>query len=262
MPKVKEIRDHFEERIPAYMKYDFDNVGLLVGTAEREVNRVLVALDITGEVIAEARSFGAELVMSHHPLFFELKSVTDEDSRGRRVVELLSNKMSAICLHTNLDAAEGGVNDALLEKLGAAPLGLLSSHGAHPDGRPYGIGRVGKLAAPISLAEFLKVTKGALNSNGLRYHDAGREVFKIACCGGSGGDFVEIAAGTCDTYVTSDIKYDRFLAAKELGINLIDADHFCTENVVVPVIADFLKEAFPALEVKISESLKQTANFF
>ena len=121
MATVKEICDYLNKIAPFYMKMDFDNVGFLAGFRDAEVSRVLTALDITGEVIAEAEELGAELIVSHHPLIFHpVKSVTDGDPLGRKLIRLLRGGMSAICLHTNLDAAEGGVNDALMESLGCA----------------------------------------------------------------------------------------------------------------------------------------------
>ena len=260
MPKIADIVDLFELRIPSKMKMDFDNVGLLVGTSDAEVRKVLVSLDITDEVINEAKELKAELIVSHHPLFFELKSITNTTGVGRKVIELLTNRISAVCLHTNLDAADGGVNDVLMTKLGGKVTDVLKPAGEYPDGRIYGIGRIGMLLSPTSFERFLEVAKTSLNANGLRYHNAGRQVHKIACCGGSGGDELDAAAEAgCDTYVTADIKYNRFLSAKEYGINLIDGDHFCTENVIVPVIADMLAERFGDLEIKISEKHSQTA---
>ena len=111
------------------------------------------------------------------------------------------------------------------------------------------------------MSEFLPFVKNALKSNGLRYYDAGREVFNVAVGGGSCGGFLEAAVDAgCDTFVTADIKYDVFLRAAELGVNLIDADHFCTENTVIPVLAGYIRDAFPDLEVQISRH-GQTVRF-
>lgn len=255
MTTVQEIFSFLAQKAPVEQKLDFDNVGLLVGRGNREVHRVLTALDIVDEVIDEAAAMGAELIVSHHPLFFDLKSVTDGTWTGRRTLTLAENRIAAICMHTNLDAAEGGVNDALMAALGGRVTGQLDP--------ASGIGRVGKLAGEMPFSQFLPLVKSALASNGLRYHDAGRPVKRLAVCGGSGGGEIDLAyqAG-CDTYVTADVKYDQFLEAKHLGINLIDADHFCMENVVVPVLADWLREAFPGLEVHIAKSHGQTAQFY
>ena len=255
MPTVEEIFRFLAQRAPVERKLDFDNVGLLVGRGDREVRRVLAALDITDEVIEEALSQGAELIVSHHPLFFELRAVTDGSWTGARALTLAENRIAAICMHTNLDAARGGVNDALLAALGGHYTGELD-----PETE---IGRVGELDAPMPMNEFLARVKTALAGNGLRYHDAGRPVRRLAVCGGSGGGEIGLAhAAGCDTYVTADIKYDQFLEAKHLGLNLIDGDHFCTENVVVPVLRDWLGEAFPSLSVSISRTHGPTARFF
>ena len=263
MASVKEIRDYFEQVIPSYMKLDFDNVGLLVGFCGSEVHTVLTALDITDSVIDEAVMTGAQLIVSHHPLLFDpLKHVTDDDSKGRKVIRLIQNGISAICLHTNLDTAEGGVNDCLMEVLGGRVTGLLDPHGSHPDGRPYGVSRLGELPAPVDFQDFLVRTKQRLHSDGLRYVDGGHPVYRIACCGGAGGaDMWKAAAAGCDTYLTADLKYDHFLSAKELGLNLIDGDHFCTENVVIPHLRQLLLKRFPELQVKISKVHAQTVQF-
>ena len=263
MSTVNDIRAYFENRVPNYMKLDFDNVGHLVGRGGTEVKRAVVALDVADSVIFEAKELGAQLILSHHPLFFQLKNVTDGDRIGRKVVSLIENGMSAICLHTNLDTVSGGVNDALMQALGARVTGLLDPHGVSPEGVPFGISRVGELDSEMDFGEFLARTKQVLCANGLRYHDAGRRVRKLGCCGGSGGGDIEKAleAG-CDTFVTADVKYDQFMAAADWGINLIDAGHFNTENVVVPVLANMLRENFPDVEVFVSRNHGQTERYF
>ncbi len=263
MTSVAQIRDSLLQRVPAYMKLDFDNVGHLVGRSSREVKTALVSLDITLPVIREAAALGASLIVSHHPVIFHpLKQVTEDDTTGEKLLELIQNDISAICLHTNLDTADGGVNDALLQVLGLQNGVMFDPHGTHPDGRPYGIGRIGTLEAPVSMAQFLPHVKAALHANGLRYHDAGKPVQRVACCGGSGGSMIPaVLAAGCDTFVTGDVKYDQFLEAKARGLNLIDADHFCTEQPVVPVLAAMLREAHPEIAVHISKVHHQTAQF-
>ena len=255
MTRVKDIYDFLAQKAPVEYKLSFDNVGLLVGRGDREVRRVLAALDITDEVIDEALEVKADLIISHHPLFFDLKSLTDATWTGERALTLAENRIAAICMHTNLDAAQGGVNDALL-----AAVGCIYEKELDPETM---IGRIGIRSEETPLSDFMAEIKAALGCSGLRYHDAGRPVRRVAVCGGSGGGEVALAhAAGCDTYVTADIKYDPFLEAKHLGINLIDADHFCTENVVVPVLRDWVSAAFPEVEVLISKRHLQTAQFF
>lgn len=264
MTTVKDIFDCLNKLAPVELKMDFDNVGILVGSEKSPVTKCLVALDITDEVIDEAIAIGANLIVSHHPVIFnELKSVLAEDLTGGKLIKLIKNDISAICMHTNLDIAEGGVNDALMSAIGGTVSGYLEPCGTDADGNKVGCGRVGELPDAIDFNKFLAVCKNALSVNGLRYHNAGLPVKKLAVMGGSGGSCIALAkACGCDTYVTSDIKYNGFLDAKELGINLIDADHFCTENVIVPVLQEKLNAEFPEISFSISEMHKQTAQFF
>jgi putative NIF3 family GTP cyclohydrolase 1 type 2 len=179
---------------------------------------------------------------------------------------MLSGGVSAICMHTNLDAARGGTNDALAAAAGIIAEGgnaeLFSDGGFLPDGTAFAYGRAGHLQNPRPLAEYMEMLKKSLGTNGLRYYDAGRAVYKVAVVGGSGGSALHHAVSQgCDTFVTADIKYDVFLEAKEYGINLIDGDHFCTENLVTTVLADKLRAAFPEAEAAVSKSHGQTARF-
>ena len=264
MASVKEIRDYFDGKAPYYMKLDFDNVGMLVGFCDAKVSKALISLDITDKVVEEAIRVGAQLIVSHHPLIFQpQKRVTDDDLVGRKIIRMIENHISAICLHTNMDTAQGGVNDCLMQALGGEVSGLLDPHGTHPDGTPYGISRLGTLPDEVPLADFLQRVKTNLNCACLRYVDGGKPVHRIACCGGAGGgDMMKAFAVGCDTYVTADLKYDHFLQAKELGLNLIDADHFCTENVVVPHLKALLNEGFPEIDAVISAVHHQTICFY
>ena len=262
MPTVSEIRNRCLDWAKPEWKEEWDNVGLLCGSADAGVRRVLVALDVTGAVAEEAKALGAELIVSHHPLFFELKTVTDATWTGSRALTLAENRIAAICMHTNLDAAEGGVNDALAEALGLEDTFPIAVDGVF-EGREYGIGRVGVLPGEMTVDAFLRLAAEKLKAPGLKYHDAGRPVRKVGVVGGSGGSDLAKAIGHgCDTFVTADVKYNVWLEAKEAGINLIDAGHFCTENTVIPVLQAKLSGAFPALQVKISEKHCPTAQFF
>jgi putative NIF3 family GTP cyclohydrolase 1 type 2 len=135
--------------------------------------------------------------------------------------------------------------------------------GTYRDGTPISYGRIGQLSQPLSVAQYLVFLKSSLQSNGLRYFDAGKTVHRVAVVGGSGGDYLEKAfAFGCDTLITGDAKYDAFLTARELGVNLIDADHFCTENTVVPILARYIADNFRDVTVIISEKHNQTVKFF
>lgn len=262
MATVKDIFLFFESVVPTKMKMGNDNPGFLVGDGARVVQKILVTLDITDEVILEAIEFGADLIISHHPLFFSITSVSTETLIGRKVVSMLGAGISAICLHTNLDSAKNGVNDGLMSVLGAKSEGILEPYGQYDDGTAYGIGRYGSVDE-MSLNDFLTHCKRVLNCNGLRYVSSGKTVHKIAVCGGSGGSLLEeVAALGCDTYVTGDVKHNVFLDAKELGINLIDAGHYSTENIIVPVLKHMLDSEFPTIQTKISHCHLQPEQYF
>ena len=265
MAAVKDIFHYLDNIAPFATQLDFDNAGFLVGRGDRQVNRLLVSLDITEEVAREAVERGAELVVSHHPVIFHpAKSVTDADPVGRTLLALIEGGVAAICAHTNLDASVGGVNDALAQRLGLTDLSVLEPSGVDGEGRPIGIGRVGTLAggeAP-GLTALAAQVKEALGANGVRYVDAGKPVRQVAVGGGACGDMLELAhAQGCDTFVTSDVKYNQFLDARYLGVNLIDAGHYPTENVVCPVLVQKLREAFPEVEVLLTDRHKEVFSY-
>ena len=262
MATVKDIFTYFENTVPTKMKMGSDNPGFLVGNGNREVRKILLALDVTDDVIAEAAEYGADLIVSHHPLFFSVSSASTESLIGRKIVSILESQMSAICLHTNLDSAKDGVNDSLMAVLGAETEGILDPYGMYADGTPYGLGRYGTVNE-CSLDKFLKHCKDALQCNGLRYISGGKPVHKIAVCGGSGSSMLnDVTEKGCDTYVTADVKHNGFLDAKELGINLIDAGHYSTENVVMPVLENMLNAAFPMIQTKISVVHTQPEQYY
>lgn len=248
MTTVRDIEQYLYAWAPRELAESWDNVGLLVGDPEAEVHRVLVALDVTPQVVAEAIEKGCQLIAAHHPVmncaWNQVQTVRTDDRQGRVLTELIRHGIAAICMHTNLDAAPGGVNEVLAQKLGLSDLKMLTEEK---------IGRIGTLKCEIPLVEFTHSVIELLGCNGLRYVDAGRPVHRVAVGGGACGCYIPqaIAAG-CDTFVTSDLKYNDFLDTE--GLNLIDAGHFPTENVVCPALRDRLAEAFPAVDVLCSTS--------
>lgn len=260
MTNVEQILSFLDEIAPMTLKMEFDNVGLLVGDKSKPVSKCLVALDITDDVITEAVEQGAQLIVSHHPVIFGgVKSITVGDLVGRKIIAMINSGISAICMHTNLDIARGGVNDALISALGADAITYLEPAGVPNEG----CGRIGEYESEIEFNNFLSLCKEKLGANGLRYHYAGKAVKRIAVMGGSGGSGLMYAVNAgCDTYLTSDVKYNTFLDAKELGINLIDADHFCTENVIIPVLAQQLEHEFSDVNFNVSKAHCQTVQFY
>lgn len=254
---VRQILEYLETLAPTHMKYDWDNVGLLCGSREKEVKKILVALDPFMDVCEEAVQIGADLIVTHHPLIFKpCKSVTDEDPVGKSILCLVSHGIAAVNAHTNLDCAPGGVNDVLAKTLGLTDVQIID-----PIGENYGLLRKGNVQEQ-TLEDFLQIVKEKLGTPVLRYADGGKPVFCVAVGGGSCGDEYEAAikAG-CDTLVTADIKYNQFWDAQELGLNLIDAGHYYTENPICTVLAQKLQNVFPELEIVLSDH-KDCMRFF
>ena len=264
MATVREIYQYLDELAPFSLQMDFDNAGFLVGRGDRTVDKVLVSLDITEEVVAEAAQLGCQLIVSHHPvIFFPAKSVTDATPDGRILLSLVEHNIAAVCAHTNLDAVCGGVNDALARKLGLTNIEQLKQDGVDSSGRPYGIGRVGNTAGvPMYAPAFAAFVKETLGANGVRFVDARRPVRRVAVGGGACADMLKDALALgCDTFVTADVKYNGFLDAKALGVNLIDAGHYPTEQVVVPVLAKWLTDGFPKVKVLTTQTHKEVFSY-
>lgn len=263
MTTVGDILSYLETLAPRSMKMDWDNVGLLCGGKSRPVTKVLVALDPFEGVCEEAAQWGAELILTHHPLIFSpLKSVTDETSIGRAVQLLCANSISAINAHTNLDCAPGGVNDCLAETLGLSDIQVIAPSGVDELGRPWGLLRQGTVEAQ-PLSDFLPKVKSALNCEGLRYVNGGKPVHRVAVGGGAcASELMDAVSAGCDTFVTADVKYNQFWDAKDLSLNLIDAGHFPTENPVTALLAEKIAAQFPEVTVKISETHRDCMKFF
>jgi len=237
MPTVQQIYEVLAALAPADLAEEWDNVGLLVD-AGRPVTRVMTTLDITADVVRQASEAGCQLIVSHHPVIFKgLKKLSPQDV----AYQLVRCGISAICMHTNLDAAEGGVNDVL-----AALFGLQSTEAfAGGCGR---IGTVDEITAP-ALAQKAK----QLLCAGVKYADAGKPIRRLALVSGSGASFfAEAAALGADCLLTGEAGHHAALDAQALGISLVAASHFSTERPVVPVLAALLEEQFPGLQAVCS----------
>lgn len=255
MTKVCDVEAYLFDWAPHELAAEWDNVGHLVGDPQQEVHKILIALDITEQVVAEAVKLGADLIVSHHPVmnctWHKVQNVKADNAQGRMLMEMISHGISAICMHTNLDAAEGGVNDVLAQKLGLEGIEMLNDEK---------IGRIGTLKCDLPLVEFIQFVIKSLGCNGLRYTDCGRPVHRVAVGGGACGDYIAnaIALG-CDTFVTSDLSYHEFLDTHEL--NLIDAGHFPTENGICGMIVERLRKAFPTAEIIQSTAHREVIQY-
>ena len=256
MATVADILAFVETLAPRELKMDWDNVGLNCGRRNADVTKILVALDSFTHVCREAKEIGADLLVTHHALIWKPGFITDADVQGRNTLFLIENGIAHINAHTNLDQAPGGVNDVLAAKLGLHNVEIINP----VDG--VGLMRCGDVSEQ-TLEDFLATVRNNLGCEGLRYVDGCKPVRKVAVGGGScAGGMMEALDAGCDTFVTADIKYNQFWDAHDLGLNLIDAGHFHTENPVVAVLAEKIAAAFPEVEVKISETHTDCMKFF
>lgn len=262
MTTVKDVLQFIETIAPPYMKEHWDKVGLNCGRLDKPVNKILVALDPFQTVCHEAVEIGADLLVTHHALIWAPGFVTDGDEQGRNTLYLIENGIACINAHTNLDCTPGGVNDMLAATLGLESIQVIQPKGEDAQGRPYGLLRQGTVPEQ-SLEDFLPRVKDALGCDGLRYVSCKKPVHKVAVGGGAcAGEMQQVAAAGCDTFVTADIRYNQFWDAQALGINLIDAGHYHTENPVCTYLAQQLRSAFPEVAVEISKTHRDCAKFF
>ncbi|MEG6571321.1 Nif3-like dinuclear metal center hexameric protein [[Clostridium] cellulosi] len=361
MTTVSEIYNYLCEIAPLWLAESYDNAGLLVGDPDSNVKKAVLSLDITEKIAQEAHDTGAQLVISHHPVIFNPVRRVMANGSTSAVWNLAKMSLSAICMHTNLDAANGGVNDVLAEKLnltdvkrlsddkvmnfkkvvvfvpeshaekvrkamaeaGAGKLGeydgcAFEIHGngyfrplsgsnpfigeagkpekvdevrieaicapqdlkkvisemlkAHPYEVPaydiyedesvcekYGIGRIGRLKEPKSLREFGLFVKKALDAQSVKLTDAGKEAYCIAVCSGAVDEDIvtkAVQAGA-DTLVTGEMKHHLYYFAQNMQINVVEAGHFTTETVILPVLMQKLEKRFPDVEFIIAKGNKE-----
>ena len=231
---VQTVFEILNQIAPFDTQMGFDNAGVLIGSKKKEVRKIGVVLDVTDEAIDYATEQGIDLIVSHHPVIFSgLKSI-DGDST---VYRLIKENIGVISAHTNLDAAANGVNQILaqtLELIDIQPLGL-------PGEPTPPMGRMGILKQPMTCQAFAELVNQKLNTH-VKFVNTGRMISKVAVCGGAGEDFIvpALQAGA-DALVTADVKHHNFLLAKSLGLSLMDAGHFETEQVVVPALCKQLE---------------------
>ena len=238
----KEIMQVIEASYPRNAALDFDNVGLLAGRAEKEVNRVYLALDATDAVIDRAVEAGADMLITHHPLIFSpIKKVTDEDFIGQRVVKLIRNDLSYYAMHTNYDVlGMAPLSEKILEIKDAE---VLDETMEDDEGRKQGIGRIGNLEKPMTLEECCVFVKHKLKLGSLKvFGDMGKTVRRIAVSPGSGKSAISVALRKgADVLVTGDIGHHDGIDAVEQGLAVIDAGHYGTEYIFIADMKQFFE---------------------
>ena len=241
---AKELVAPIEAFAPVATQEGWDNCGFSVGDPYREVNKVLVALDCTEQVLDEAIELGCDMIITHHPLIFKgVKSITPSSSVGRMITRALKKDIAIYSAHTNMDKAADGVSALMAKRLHMANLEPLNQEN---------LGLVGTLEQPLSAHDFIEFVKKSFGLDRIRVSEpVGEKIEKVAVCGGSGSSFIgDAMAKGAQAYVTGDITYHNFYCEK--GFMVLDMGHFQSEYDVVELFADLLCKNFPNSAVCIS----------
>ena len=249
---VAQLLGAVERLAPAVLAEEWDNVGLLVGRRNQPVSRVLVALELRDEVLGEAREFGCDTILTHHPAIFPaLSSVTDHPA-GELVLRAAESRVAVIAAHTNLDAARGGLNDVMAEILGISGATPLRPSPDHPS---CGLGRIGRVRA-TTLSGLVETVRAGFDGAPVSYAgDPWTTVERVACCTGSGGSLIADArAADADAYVTSDLKYHD--ADRAEGLPLVTLSHARAERIALKRWCRTLEKALgpQRVEVRFAET--------
>ncbi|MGM9551009.1 MAG: Nif3-like dinuclear metal center hexameric protein [Clostridia bacterium] len=244
--KSDKIIEFMEKVAPIDAAMEYDNVGLLVGRLDREVSKILTALDCTMEVVREAVEMGAEMIICHHPVLFSgTKSITDETYEGEMLLYAIENNISIYAAHTNLDFAQGGLNDYFLEKLGYSPVGTIAEN----EGRIFECNTTGR-----RLCEKIKET---FNIDMLRVNmDLDKEILVCALCTGSGKSLAKDASDKADVYITGELGHHDILNLSNYGCGYIEISHYDSEKIVMELLKKLLTVEFNGLEVYESKENK------
>ncbi|MCM1578655.1 MAG: Nif3-like dinuclear metal center hexameric protein [Ruminococcus sp.] len=253
MITVKEIYDQINSIAPFSAAESWDNCGILAGSPDAPVTKVLTTLDITKETVKEAEEKGAGLIVSHHPVIFHpLRTVLADTVTGL----LLQKGISAVCVHTPFDMSPAGMAKGLLDIL-EKPLGLVrsSEEPLEVTGENLSIGKLYLLAEPLSPEKCAKLAKEALGCKYVRFTRGNKPISKIAVCSGSGGSVISLAMDKgANALISGDFKHDQFIDSLNSGFTLIDCGHFYTERIFANLMRDELSEAFPQLEISAADS--------
>ena len=239
---VARVVEALEIRYPTELASDWDAVGLVCGDPDAPVSRVLFAVDPVMPVVEEAQSVGADMIVTHHPLFLRgVHSVAPTTPKGQVVHSLIKNGIALYCAHTNADHARPGVSDSL-----AAACGLTRTSAIDPPGADVGTGRIGELAEPVRLEEFADrlVRAVPVTEHGIRVAgDLDTWIGTVAVCAGAGDSLLELVGQSADVYVTGDLRHhraqDHLMAT---GKSLIDVPHWAAEWLWLPDAASALEK--------------------
>lgn len=226
-------------------KEEYDNIGLICGNQDAEVNKILCCLDVTNKVLDEAINVGAQLIVSHHPMIYcPIKNVTSDDVLGRKLLKAIEHKIAIYASHTNLDFCPDGINDYVAVQLGLRNVEALKTY----DG-DKGFGRVGELANKVYITVLKGEVETILRDNYVRIvAEPYAQVKRVAVINGAGGGdtaYVDMAVKAgADCLITADMKHHVAVYAMDCGLSVIEPQHYTMEHVYISrLVQNFKIEA-------------------
>lgn len=255
--RINDIYSFLDEKYPLSLQESWDNSGYIVESDSGKCSKILLTLDITNDFVDEAVNKKADLAISHHPVIFNPLKKIQVDTP---VYKLVRSGIGAICMHTNLDIAEGGTNTVIVGKI-AEKLGISENIEPLED---CGLGCIIELEKVVDCDELAEILKDIFNIERIKMSMYGEYILsKIAICSGSGGSLWTLAkAKGCDALITGDVKHDVWIDANNSKFTIIDCGHFHTENLVLWELRRVLEEKFPMVDVEISESSVDPCEYY
>ena len=256
--KVRDVVRVIEEFAPLSIQEGWDNSGLCIGSPDAPVKSVLLGLDCTPELVDEAITCGADMIVTHHPLIFSgLKKISPEDQVGEAVIKAIKADISIYAAHTSADKVIAGVSGAMAARLGLQNVTILEE-----DGDGTGLGVVGDLPQPLSADEAVSLVKDRF---GLKAMKASRPVdgmiSRVAMCGGSGGSLIKAAVRSgAQLYISGDISYHNFFTSE--GFMIMDIGHYESEIEIVDILFSLLRKNFPTFAVRITQNISSNPIFY
>ncbi|MFR9649491.1 MAG: Nif3-like dinuclear metal center hexameric protein [Rikenellaceae bacterium] len=243
MVKVKDITAIIEEFAPLALQQSYDNSGLVVGRYDNPVSGVLLAVDVTVEVLQEAIDMGANMVITHHPIIFNPVKRFNSSNYVEVAVEMaIKNDINLYACHTNLDSVEGGTSWYLADKLGVKGLSVMqpSNRG---DIANSGFGVVGEFERDYSFDEVMNNISQSVGVEAIKHSRVvDKPIRRVALCTGSGGSLMgEAIEAEVDLYITSDLRYNDFMTPDN-RFTVIDIGHFESEYCAIDILYDVLSK--------------------
>ncbi len=260
--KIIEVVNALERFAPLPLQEDYDNAGLQIGLTEAEISGALLCLDVTEEVLDEALQKGCNLIVSHHPLIFHrLRRIAGEDMVQRVVAKAILNRVAIVSMHTNMDAAQSGVNFKIAEKMGLQGVHFIgktrkANTSAEQGTNATVIGGEGVMGCwneSMAADDFMKMLKNTFGVECVMANQLlRRPISKVALCGGAGAFMLDEAITQgADAFVTGEMSYHQYFG-HEQEIQIAVIGHYQSEQFTTEIFKTIIQEQCKGVKCEIS----------